>query len=109
MSNVNLTIGGRTFAVACEDGEEQHIADLARMIDQKVVESGAGSGQTESRMLLFGALMLADEVHELRKKSEAQIAPEPAPALVDVSENLAALAEHLENLANWLESGTDNT
>jgi cell division protein ZapA len=65
MSNVNLAIGGRTFMVACADGEEGHIADLGRMIDDKVTASGA-IAQNETRMLLFAALMLADEVHEVR-------------------------------------------
>jgi cell division protein ZapA len=64
MSNVNLAIGGRTFTVACANGEEGHVAELGSMIDAKVTASGAIS-QNETRMLLFAALMLADEVHEV--------------------------------------------
>ena len=52
MSNVVLSIGGRTFSVACADGEEQHIEMLGGVIDQKVHALGDTAGQNEVRMLL---------------------------------------------------------
>lgn len=98
MSNVNLTIGSRNFAIACADGEEAHVMDLGRLIDDKVALAGA-QGQTEARMLLFAALMLADEVHELRNR------PAGGAALPgDFAERLAQVAGRIENIANLLES-----
>ena len=59
MSNVTLSIGGRSYTVACAAGEEEHVAGLGRAIDAKIQSMGA-AGTTESRQLLFAALLLAD-------------------------------------------------
>ena len=59
MSNVTLHIGGRSFIVACAEGEEDHVAGLGRMIDGKLAAMGDMSGQNEARMLLFAALLPA--------------------------------------------------
>ena len=66
MSNVDLTIAGRVFTVACAAGEEAHVAGLGRLIDSKLSAMGGMAGQTESRALLFAALLMADELHEQR-------------------------------------------
>jgi cell division protein ZapA len=104
MSNVNLAIGGRAFTVACANGEEGHVAELGRMIDAKVVASGA-IAQNETRMLLFAALMLADEVHEVRdelaRAAATQAQGDEASAHLEaridhVARRLEALAQELE-------------
>ena len=94
MSNVTLSIGGRNFTVACGPGEEAHIEGLGRTIDAKLSSLPTLAGQSEARTLLFAALLLADEVHELRSGSGAT----PAES------NSAAAAEALESLAGKLES-----
>jgi len=106
MSNLNLSIGGRTFAVACADGEEDHVLTLGRIIDAKAQQSGQAS-QSESRMLLFAALLLADENHELSSRSGNgdAIAGAPSP---ERDERLVRLAERLEKLADLLESDEPN-
>jgi len=95
MSNVSLQIGGRSYSVACAAGEEDHIARLGGLIDQKV--QSMGSGHTEVRQLLFAALILADELHEARSGHTPAPAPAPAPAAPDHSASLEAIAERLEN------------
>ncbi|SLJ89970.1 cell division protein ZapA [Novosphingobium mathurense] len=106
MSNVTLSIGSRRFTVACADGEEAHVAELGDLIDAKVNQAGA-QGQTETRMLLFAALLLADEVHELRRSGTN--APAPAAELPeDLAERLAQVADRIENIANLLEAGAGN-
>jgi len=101
MSNVNLQIGGRGFAVACAPGEEEHIAALGRMIDGKLQAMGGMSGQTETRTLLFAALLLADELHEVRNGPGAPPPPPPPPPPKPVED--PELAERLETLAAALE------
>ena len=97
MSNVNLTIGGREYSVACAAGEEAHVAALGNAIDAKVRTIGTAPGQSETRNLLFAALLLADELDELRGgKASAAAAPDLAPAL-------EAIATRLENCAAALE------
>lgn len=105
MSNVNLTIGGRSYTVACGDGEEPHIERLGRMIDDKLARLPNMAGQSEPRMLLFAALLLADELHELRSR-----APSSTPDNTGViGETLERVAEMLESLADRLESRGEAT
>lgn len=103
MSNVTLSIGTRSFAVACADGEEAHVADLGRLIQEKVALAGA-QGQTETRMLLFAALLLADELHELRQRGEVTEAVLPD----GVADRLGEIAGRIENIASLLESSDVN-
>ena len=102
MSNVNLTIGGRFYKVACAEGEEAHIETLGRTIDSKLHDLPNLGGQSEARTLLFAALLLADELHELRAgggSAPAKSDPRAAEALESLAERLESLAEHLESAA----------
>lgn len=101
MSNVSLMIGGRSYTVACAEGEENHVLGLGRMIDNKLAEMGDTSGQAEARSLLFAALLLADEVHEATNRQ-----PVPSTPSVDqqISGRLNSLAARLENIASRLEA-----
>lgn len=98
MSNVSLAIGGRSYTVNCDPGEEDHVAELGAMIDAKLNSLGQ-TGQNESRSLLFAALLLADEVYELRA---GNVPPTPLTPGV-APERLEAIAGRLENLAQHLE------
>ncbi len=109
MSDIDLTIGGRTFRVACAPGEEAHIAGLGRTIDAKLSAMGGAAGQSETRTLLFAALLLADELHD---RAEGKAPPPPPPPPPEspkpdpaVATALEAMAERLENLASALERG----
>lgn len=101
MSNITVSIGGRNFTLACADGEETHVAKLGQLIDEKVNAAGA-VGQSESRMLLFASLMLADEVHELQSRCSVDSMPS------GLAERLARIAAKIENLADLLESAAGN-
>lgn len=113
MSNVALSIGGRSYTVNCAPGEEDHIAELGAMIDAKLASMGA-AGQNETRNLLFAALLLADEVYELKSTgggaapAELPYATPDALPYVDPGflidpEQLEKIANRLENLASSLE------
>jgi cell division protein ZapA len=98
MSNVTIGIAGRRFTVACAEGEEAHIAMLGRTIDGKVADMPHIANQSEARTLLYAALLLADENHELQQGGggSAGVAPE-------VVQSLEALAGQLERVASQLE------
>jgi cell division protein ZapA len=95
MSNVDLIIAGRTFTIACAEGEEAHVTMLGRMVDGKLAAMGDSGGKSESRMLLFAALLLADELHDVRQKA--------APGTGTDDAQLGRIASRLENLATRLE------
>lgn len=103
MSNVNLQIGGRTFSVACAAGEEEHITGLGRMIDAKLQAMGGVTGQTETRTLLFAALLLADELHETVHGAGAPVPPPPPPPPPPAPREDEELAARLEGIAMALE------
>ena len=94
MSDVTLSIGGRNFSVACAAGEEAHIAMLGQTIDAKLAAMGGVSGQSEARILLFAALLLADELHDAGAASQSR---------AKITETLDAFARQLENIATLLE------
>jgi cell division protein ZapA len=99
MSNVTLQIGGRSYLVACAEGEESHVNALGRLIEEKV--QTIGTGHNEVRQLLFAALILADELQESRG-GKAAPSPSAAPS-PDNSAALEAIAERLEKCASALE------
>lgn len=101
MSNVDLSIGGRTFRVACAPGEEDHVAGLGQLIHGKIAQMDGIAGQSEARMLLFASLLLADELHEARKGSGGVAVPAPPPVAAPAED--LALAERLEAVAAALE------
>ena len=103
MSDVNLRIAGRSYAVACAEGEEAHVIGLGSVIDAKVAEMGSSPAQSEVRTMLFAALLLADEVSELRKTGSSVA---KAGTRRDVV--LDAIANRLENIVAQLERKADS-
>jgi cell division protein ZapA len=107
MSNVRLNIGGRDFSVACAPGEEQHIALLGRLVDDKLRTMGGIAGSSESRMLLFATLLLADELHESRHGGEPppdQPRPQDSADIARLCAAIEAASGRLEKLAAELEN-----
>ncbi|WP_156843071.1 cell division protein ZapA [Novosphingobium aquimarinum] len=102
MSNVQLLIGGRHYTVACADGEEEHIVALGQLIDSKLSSQNPAAGQSESRTLLFAALLLADELHECRGAMISQEKLDQTEARL--AGQAAALADRVEKIATQLES-----
>ncbi|HEX8937647.1 MAG TPA: cell division protein ZapA [Sphingomicrobium sp.] len=104
---VDLTIAGRTYQVACREGEEENLRAAAGLVDAKSREALAGLGTlSEARQFLFASLLLADLLVD--NKSETAVAAQSIgadPALVGRAE---LLAERLESLAAALENETAN-
>lgn len=97
MSNVTLEIVGRRYTIACAEGEEAHIEMLGASIDKKLSALENLSNQSPERILLYAALLLADELHETKSST---------PALTESSaDQLESLADKLESVAMQLETG----
>jgi len=126
MPEVEITIGGRQFEVACAEGEEHYLMAAAKMLDTEAAVLTEQIGRLpEARMLLMAGLMLADrtagledrlrdadgEMAKLRSALEAaQSAPAPEPQRVEVpvvparvTDTLAELAARAESLADEVE------
>src|SRR4051812_15744277 len=101
---VDLTIAGRTYQVACREGEEENLRAAARLVDGKSREAIAGLGTlSEARQFLFASLLLADQL--IDNKPQADVPPVTDPAVVHRAE---ALAKRLEMIAAALENGATN-
>tara|TARA_R110000787_G_scaffold19836_4_gene59051 strand:+ start:207 stop:596 length:390 start_codon:yes stop_codon:yes gene_type:complete len=62
MPEIQITIGGRQFEVACQDGEESYLHAAAKMLDDEAqVLSDQVGRMPEARMLLMAGLLLADK------------------------------------------------
>jgi len=69
MGQVNATIAGRQFRLACEDGQEDHLLALAKDIDRRVIDLRRKFGEIgDTRLTVMAALMLADEIAEMRQQ-----------------------------------------
>jgi cell division protein ZapA len=126
MPEQTITIGGKDFQVACQEGEEHFLLSAAKMLDAEAEVLLQQIGRMpESRMLLMSALMLADrtagledQVRDLRAQlaaretevAEIKARPAPAPQRVevpvipaDVGDTLAEIAARAESLADRVE------
>ncbi len=72
MAQISIEVNGRPYAVGCEDGQEAHLIELAKMFDHQVRQVGQDMGQLgDTRLFLMGALLLADELADARARLEA--------------------------------------
>jgi cell division protein ZapA len=69
VAQVNVTINGRQFRMACEDGQEGHLQQLAKDLDDRIVALRAQFGEIgDARLTVMAALMVADDLAETGKK-----------------------------------------
>lgn len=69
MAQVTIEVNGRPYIVGCEDGQENHLVELAGLFDRQVRQVGVSVGQLgETRLFLMGALLLADELADTRAR-----------------------------------------
>ena len=113
MAQVTLRINGYAYTLGCQDGEEAHLHAMAAEVDQRIEGIKASAGPSgEARMLVIAALLMADDVYELRQKLAAaapgaatpgdgtQAAP---PADGRLARRLGKLAKRAEDIAAGLE------
>lgn len=111
MAQTTVTVNGRSYQVGCDDGEEEHIADLAAFLDKRVRELADKVGQVgEARLLLMAGLMIADDlataydrVDDLRAEI-AKLRDQATATGTGEGTTLSRLAERLEVVARRLES-----
>jgi cell division protein ZapA len=72
MTHVNVTINSRQYRMACDDGQEQHLAQLAADFDARITDLRAKFGQIgDMRLTVMAALLVADELSEARRRIAA--------------------------------------
>jgi cell division protein ZapA len=72
MSHVNVTINGRQYRMACEDGQEDHLRGLAEEFDRRIAGLRGNFGEIgDMRLAVMAALMVADELAEAGRRLQA--------------------------------------
>lgn len=105
MATVTVEINGRPYAVGCADGQEERVRILAKQFDNHVRQVAADVGHVgDIRLFLMAALVLADELHEVRMSPGSMAEPAAAAPASDngVAEALNAVAARLEKMAQAL-------
>ncbi len=70
MAQINVTIAGRTYRMACDDGQEEHLFGLAEQVNGHIEHLREGFGDVgDMRLLIMASLVLADELHESRREA----------------------------------------
>lgn len=69
MAQVVVTIAGRTYRMACDDGEEARLEHLARDFDARIAGLRTSFGEIgDQRIIVMAALSLADELGEAQRQ-----------------------------------------
>jgi len=104
MSQINLNINGRDYLIACEDGEEKHLAFLAQYINQQVEGLVESVGQVgEARLLLMAALMIADELAETKEELDT-LKEGNIKVASGNGDEIDKICQRIEDVALWLET-----
>lgn len=113
MAQMTVRINGYAYTVGCEDGQEAHLLAMAEQVDNRIANIKAVGGQSgEARLLVLAALLLADEVHDLRlelaaAQSAVQTAQAARPSRTvrdkDLARSLSRVANRAEEIAATIE------
>jgi cell division protein ZapA len=69
MPHVNITINGRQYRMACEDGQEDHLHGLAQDLERRIAEMRRNFGEIgDTRLIVMAAITIADELSEAKRK-----------------------------------------
>jgi cell division protein ZapA len=113
MSQVSVTINGRQFRMACEDGQEGHLMNLARELDNRIDRLRTKFGEIgDTRLTVMAAITVADELAEAGqriKRLEEELATLQSTQIAISDRNKAAqaaIAAALSKAAERVESIT---
>ena len=108
MPQVSVQISGRNYQIACDDGQEAHLARLGNYVDNRVRELVAAVGQVgDARLLVMVSLLLADELSDAYAELKIASANDRVAARLDREESLSSalesVAARIEMIAETLE------
>lgn len=110
MATVTVTIDGKAYRMACDEGQEDHLAGLANRFDQYVSHLKSSFGEIgDLRLTVMAGIMVMDELAELQKRlkgleNESEtLRRSRDEALTQADSNDAALTGLLSELATRIE------
>ena len=104
MAQVDVSVNGQSYRIACEDGQEDRLVDLATMVDEKVLELVNQIGQVGSnRLLVMAALIIADELVDLKNEVGSLQEQKDNTNQQDTVLALQEITKRIENIADQVE------
>jgi len=112
MSQVAITLNGRTYRLECDDGEEAHLLSLSELVGKHIEKLKGKFGQIgDDRLMLMAALMIADDYMEVRRQlDEIEQEKISADEIIQTAQatvvgDIEAAAERIEVLNSVLAAG----
>jgi cell division protein ZapA len=106
MAQVTVTIDGKAYRMACEEGQEDHLTDLANRFDRYVMHLKSQFGEIgDLRVTVMAGIMIMDEVSELTRRVSA-LETELQALTSNRDTTLAANARAEETLASVIDEVT---
>jgi cell division protein ZapA len=107
MAQVSVTINGRVYRMACDDGQEDHLVRLARELDARIGKLRESFGEIgDTRLTVMAALVVADELSEARRRIKSS--EQEVEALKEARSAISERVEANERLiADMVESAAD--
>ena len=69
MANINIKFNGKEYLLSCEDGQEEHLQELAQNLNEKFDSLKSSLGHIgENKLLLISSITVMDEYFETKKK-----------------------------------------
>lgn len=109
MAEVDIRINGKQFSIACDDGQEQRVIDLANFVDSRVKEmAAAGAGTNESHLLVLTSIVMADELFNARDAvtTSGQSAKMPLNAIQITRDDESNIISAVDQIASRVEAMT---
>lgn len=105
MAQVTITINGRDYDVACDDGEEERLIKLGATLNDRIKKIITVSGQIDdSRLLVMAALLLADELSDVYSElDEVRASDALANSDETISLNIEEATKRIEIIAERIE------
>ena len=106
MAQVTVKINGYAYTVGCEDGQEQHLVEMAQQVEGRIDSIKALGGPSgEGRLLVLAALLMADELHDtnIELNNLRAIQPGGATAAKPDTKRLSRIARKAEEIAASVE------
>ena len=73
MANVNIKFNGKEFLLSCDDGQEEHLEELALYLNEKFSNLKNSLGNIgENKLMLITSITVLDEYYETKKKNNLQ-------------------------------------
>ena len=130
MANVNIKFNGKDFLLSCDDGQEEHLEELANHLGDKFNKLKSDLGNIgENKLLLITSIKIMDEYFETKKKVEINkkeienitekfkelrtlaydYKDDKESEAKNLSDNISRLEKEMENIKNEYDKIISNT